>query len=84
MKSSLSTIAALSEDVDINKNARPEINPESEDSLALANISSLVLIIALILTSPPNAQVAAMTSMRTNNFKTPRLTNTLESFSMHF
>ena len=35
-------------------------------------------------TSPPNARVAAMTSMRTNNFKTLRLTNTLESFSKHF
>ena len=28
------------------------------------------------ITSPPNARVAAMTSMRTNNFKTLRLTNT--------
>ena len=32
----------------------------------------------------PNAWVAAMTSMRTNNFKTLRLRNTLESFSKHF
>ena len=32
-----------------------------------------------IKTSPPNARVAAMTSMRTNNFKTLRLTNTFHS-----
>ena len=32
-------------------------------------------------TSPPNARVA---SMRTNNFKTLRLTKTLKSFSKHF
>ena len=41
-------------------------------------------LLILIKTSPPNARVASMTSMRTNNFKTLRLKNTLESSSKHF
>ena len=48
------------------------------------NVKEFTNIQVIKLASPPNAQVAAMTSMRTNNFKTLRLTNTLESFSKHF